>query len=210
MNTPLEQLEYAILNRARTLADSQLRTAQQEQEKILTDSAKRLHLREEREVEMAKAMADQEYRRQIQASEIKMHAEVDQLRWTLIQSVMGQLKEHLKKLIDQHPTYENLLKQYLTQASQLFQEDELVIEVNAQDHALLSSQWSDFLKDLPRKQFNLIVSAQHFTGGLLVRNQQDRQRIDNTFEGLIARRENELYQVITAQLFASTVPVRNI
>lgn len=210
MNTPLEQLEHAILNRARILADSQLRTAQQQQEKILTDSAKRLHLREEREVEMAKAMADQEYRRQIQASEIKMHAEVDQLRWTLIQSVMGQLKEHLKKLTDQHPTYENLLKQYLIQASQLFQENELVIEVNAQDHSLLSSQWSELLKDLPRKQFNLIVSAQHFTGGLLVRNQQDRQRIDNTFEGLIARMENELYQVITAQLFASTVPVRNI
>lgn len=211
MNTAtLEQLESAILKRAQTLAQSQLYAAQQQQEKILADSVRRLQLRQERETEAAKAIADQEYRRQIQASEITMQSEIDQLRWTLIQFVMGQLKEQLQKLTGQHPAYDNLLKQYLIQASQLFQEDELIVEVNAQDHAWLSTQWSEFLEDLPKKQFNLIVSAQHFAGGLLVRNYPDRQRVDNTFEGLIVRIENELYQVITAQLFASTVPVRNI
>lgn len=210
-NTQLEQLESAIRQRAQTLADNHRQTAQQQREKILADSAKRLRQREEQATEIAKAAAEREYRRQVQASEIKMQAELDQLRWTLVQSVITNLQEQLRQLSQQQTIYVNLLKQYLKNAAQLFEDDNLVVEVNAHDHVLLAPQWEEIVDEcVPNKHCTLSASSQPFTGGLLVRNQEDRIRVDNTFEGLIARLENELYQVITAQLFVQATPTRNL
>lgn len=208
--TQLEQLENAIRDRATHLAETQLRNAQQQRDKILADTSKRLQLREERETEMAKVAAEQEYRRQVQASEIKMQAELDQLRWSLIQLVLGKLRERLQQLSQQPEAYETLIKQYFVQAVPFFQEDELVAEVNAHDHALLASHWPEIVNSVAGKRCLLTVSAHHFTGGLLIRNKDDRIRVDNTFEGLMERLEGELYQVITAQLFASVLPTRNV
>jgi V/A-type H+-transporting ATPase subunit E len=209
--TQLEQLESAIRQRAQTLADSHLQAAQQQIDNILTESSKRIQQREERETEIAKAAAEQEYRRRVQAGEIKMQAELDQLRWTLVQLIINDLQTHLKQLSQQQAIYVNLLKQYLKSAAQLFEEEELVIEVNANDHALLAPQWESIAKEsVPNKRCTLSANPQPFTGGLRVRNQEDRIRIDNTFEGLIARLESELYQVITAQLLASTTPTKNL
>jgi V/A-type H+/Na+-transporting ATPase subunit E len=209
--TQLQQLESAIRKRAQNLADNQLSAAQQKHDQILADATKRLNKREEREIEIAKAAAEQAYRRRVQASEIKMQAELDQLRWTLLQSVMSLLHEHLKQLSQHQENYIHLLKQYLKNAVTLFEDQELVVEVNADDHGLLAPQWEEFVKDcVPDKQCTLSVSTQSITGGLLVRNKADRIRIDNTFEGLIARMENEIYQAITTQLFASATPTRNL
>ncbi|HIE02705.1 MAG TPA: V-type ATP synthase subunit E [Thiotrichaceae bacterium] len=209
--TQLQQLESAIRKRAQTLADNQLLAAQQKHDQILADATKRLNKREERETEIAKAAAEQAYRRRVQASEIKMQAELDQLRWTLLQSVMSLLHEHLRQLSQQEESYVNLLKQYLKNVVSLFEDQELVVEVNADDHALLAPQWEDFVKDcVSEKQCTLSVSTQSFSGGLLVRNKADRIRIDNTFEGLIARLESDIYQAIMAQLFASATPTRNL
>lgn len=210
-NTQLEQLESAIRKRAQTLADTHLSAAQQQREKICADAAKRLRQREERETEIAKAAAEQEYRRRVQAGEIKMQAELDQLRWTLVQAVITQLQEQLRQLSQDKVIYVGLLKQYLKSAALLLEDKELVIEVNANDHALLAPQWEEFVTDCaPDKHCTLSDNTQAFTGGLLVRNQADRIRIDNTFEGLMARLESELYQVIIAQLFASATPTRNL
>lgn len=204
--TQLEQLEKAIQLRAQSLVDSHLQTAKQQREKILEESARRLAKREERENELAKAAAEQEYRRRVQASEIKMQAELDKLRWILVQAVVSHLQKQLKSLREKSTSYVELLKQYLIHAANLLEDDELVVEVNNQDHLLLSPQWEAIINDcVPDKRCHLSASAQSFSGGLLVRNQEDRIRIDNTFEGLIARLENKLHETITAQLFASAI-----
>jgi V/A-type H+-transporting ATPase subunit E len=204
--TQLEQLEKAIQLRAQSLVDSHLQTAKQQREKILEESARRLVKREERENELAKAAAEQEYRRRVQASEIKMQAELDKLRWILVQAVVSHLQKQLKSLREKSTSYVELLKQYLIHAANLLEDDELVVEVNNQDHLLLSPQWEAIINDcVPDKRCHLSASAQSFSGGLLVRNQEDRIRIDNTFEGLIARLENKLHETITAQLFASAI-----
>ncbi len=208
-NTQLEQLETAILNQAQTLSQSHLQAGQQQSDKILADSAKRLQQREQRETAIAEIAAEQEYRRRVQASEIKMQAELDQLRWTLVQAIIADLHEHLAQLCQQKTAYVDLLKQYLHNATTRFENDDLVVVVNNQDHAMLAPQWDDIAKDL-KPCCSLAPETENFIGGLLVRNQADRIRIDSTFEGLIARLENELYQVITAQLFASATPTRNI
>ena len=210
MKNNLEQLESAIRQQAEILAKSHLQAAQQQAEQILAESAKRLQQREERERNIAEAAANQEYRRRVQASEIKMQAELDQLRWSLVQSVLSDLQAHLKQLTQQKETYIPLLKQYLKYAAQLFDEQALVVEVNAEDQVLLAPLWEEILKEcVPDKTCTLLASTKH-GGGLLVRNQADRIRVDNTFEGLIERLQNELYQVITTQLFASVTSIRNI
>jgi len=210
-NTQIEQLENAIHQRAQVLHDSHFAAAQQQREKILAESAKRLQQHEEREIEMAKAAAEQEYRRRVQASEIKMQTELDQLRWKLVQLVISNLHEHLRQLCEQEKTYIALLKQYFISAAQQLEDKEVVIEVNPHDQALLAPQWEDIANSLvPNKLCSLEMSKQPLTGGVLVRNKTDRIRIDNTFEGLIARLENELYQIITAQLFATATSTRNI
>jgi V/A-type H+-transporting ATPase subunit E len=202
----LEQLEKAIQQRAQSLVDSHLQTAKQQREKILEESARRLVKREERENELAKAAAEQEYRRRVQASEIKMQAELDKLRWILVQAVVSHLQKQLKSLREKSTSYVELLKQYLTHAANLLEDNELVVEVNNQDHLLLSQQWEAIVNDCaPDKRCHLSASALSFSGGLLVRDQEDRIRIDNTFEGLIARLENKLHETITAQLFASAI-----
>lgn len=210
-NSQLEQLEIAIHQRAQTLADSHLQAAAEQREKILADSAKRQRVREKRDTEIAKGAAEQEYRRHVQASEIKMQADLDQLRWTLVQSILADLHEHLKQLIQQTDSYIILLKQYLNHDYSLFDSQDLVVVVNAHDHTLLAPQWDNFVKDcVPDKRCSLSDNRGNFMGGLLVRNQADRIRVDNTFEGLIERLENELYQVIMAQLLASASSIRNI
>jgi V/A-type H+-transporting ATPase subunit E len=209
--TQLQQLESAIRKRAQSLADNHLSAAQQKHDQILAEATKRLNKREERETEIAKAAAEQAYRRRVQASEIKMQAELDQLRWTLLQSVMSLLHEHLRELSQEQETYLTLLKQYLKNAVVMFEDQELVVEVNADDHALLAPHWAEFVKEcVSEKQCTLSTSKQPFTGGLLVRNKADRIRIDNTFEGLIARQESDIYQAITTQLFASATSTRNL
>ncbi len=58
-------LEKAILERAQTLADEHSDQARRARERILADSAERLRLMEDREVLVAKARAEREYRRQV-------------------------------------------------------------------------------------------------------------------------------------------------
>ncbi|MDM8568841.1 V-type ATP synthase subunit E family protein [Thiotrichales bacterium HSG1] len=209
MENQLEQLETAIRNQAKNLADVNLQSAQQQRAKILADANKQLNKREEREVEKAQAAAEQEYRRKVQAGEIAMQAELDQLRWSLVQSVVDNMQQHLQNLASD--AYTDLLKQYLTYTASKFTDKDLVIEVNAKDYKLLEPQWQAIITEcVPDKNCTLSTDTKPFSGGLLIHNVTNRIRIDNSFEGLMARLENEIYQVITAQLFASVNPTRNI
>jgi len=210
-DTQITQLEKAIYKRAQILADTHLHAARQQCDRILVDSNRRLRQKEDREIAIAKVVADQSYRRHVQASEIRMQAELDQLRWSLVQSVMSRLQTHLKTLTQQQDQYIPLLKQYFKSATQALDSKELVVEVNTDDHALLAPQWKDFIKDsAPDRKCELAVKKRNSIGGLLVRSKDNRVRVDNTFEGLILRLENELYQVITAQLFATTTSIKNL
>ncbi|HHB92549.1 MAG TPA: hypothetical protein ENK59_04970 [Thioploca sp.] len=209
MNIQLEQLENAIRTQAKNLADSNLQFAQQQRTKILADANKQLIKREAREIEKAQVAAEQEYRKKVQASEISMQAELDQLRWNLVRSVIVNMQKYLQNLTTDD--YINLLKQYLTSTATLFTDKKLIVEVNAKDYQLLAPQWETIIKEcVPNKTCILSTESKQITGGLIIHNAENRIRIDNSFEGLIARLEYEIYQVITAQLFASVNPTRSI
>ncbi len=208
-DSQIEKLEQAILQRAQTLADNHLSSAEQQRQKIIADSTKRLRLREEQITAEAKVAAEQEYHRLVQAREIKMQAELDQVRWSLMQSAMAALRERLQQLTQNPDRYSATLKQYIQHAANLIESDELEVLVNQQDYDLLSAQWTDFISEYGiDKSCNLCVEKQVFSGGVLVRSQDNRIQVDNTFDGIIERSLDEIYQEMNTQLFAS--PIRSL
>ncbi len=202
--TPVEQLEQAILKRAQDLVESHSLATQQQKAQILAEAAKRHQLRENHETEIAKAAAEQQYRRRVQASEIKMQAELDELRWTLIQSILSELHTSLQQLTQQPEQYLSLLIHYLTTAARNLQQNEMVVTVNEKDYKWLAPQWQQLLDTSQLTQScRLACSENQFMGGILVSDNQDKIRIDNTFEGLLERFEMTLCQEINQQLFLS-------
>jgi V/A-type H+-transporting ATPase subunit E len=204
ITTPVEQLEQAILKRAQDLAESHSLAAQQQKAQILAEAAKRHQLRENHETEIAKAAAEQQYRRRVQASEIKMQAELDELRWTLIQSIISELHTSLQQLAQQPEQYLSLLIHYLTSAARNLQQNEMIVTVNEKDYKWLAPQWQQLLDASQLTQsYHLACSENPFMGGILVSDNQNKVRIDNTFEGLLERFEMTLCQEINQQLFLS-------
>ncbi|MDY6991178.1 MAG: V-type ATP synthase subunit E family protein [Pseudomonadota bacterium] len=211
MSQDIEQLATAIQQRAKSLADSHLTQAQQQRDNILEEAHNRLQQREQQEVQRAKTAGERLYRQQVQASEIKMQTELDQLRWQLVEDIMAQLRQQLTQLTQAPERYLDLLTHYFLKAVALFEDSELVAEVNEQDYQWLKDQWDELVKDkLSEKNCTLAVSEQPCSGGILVHNQMNRIRIDNTFEGLISRLEQQIYQTITTQLLASATAIKQL
>ena len=94
----LRSLEQAIMARAGELAQEFTDKASRQRDSILRDTAERLHIAEEREVLVAKADAERHFRRVTQASELKMPARLDQLRWEMVQTVQARLAERIRSL----------------------------------------------------------------------------------------------------------------
>ena len=73
-------LEQAIRERAHALAEEHMEQAKRAKERIRKETGNRIQLLEEKENLSAQARAEREYRRRVQASEIRLQAELDRLR----------------------------------------------------------------------------------------------------------------------------------
>ncbi len=202
------ELEQAILSRAQALVEEQYAHARQATERITNDCNERLHLREEREVLIAKSEADRAYHRKVQASEIQLQAELDRLRWELVQDVMHKLRQRLAKLVEDENEYLPLLHKLLGQAANLIEKRELVVEVNTRDYQRLYKRWDSIVQLVaPEKKIHLksVTSGPvcECVGGLMICSEDRRICVDNTFEGIIRRMENQLHQAILSRLFPS-------
>ncbi|MCP4994913.1 MAG: hypothetical protein GY934_14185 [Gammaproteobacteria bacterium] len=187
--------------RANRLATEYRERAKHSRDNILREAHERLHLREEREVLLAKSRAERIYRRQVQANEQKMHKEMDHLRWNLVQGIQEQLAEKMKLLIADRERYREFIKSLLAHGSNQFQRKELVAMVNANDLQWLQSEWEGLVQEaVPDKQITLSALSIDTLGGILIRSQDNRVRLDNTFEGRIERLGTQLHQVIIERL----------
>ncbi len=197
-------LEKAILERAQTLADEHSDQARRARERILADSAERLRLMEDREVLIAKARAEREYRRQVQASEIRMQAELDRMRWGLLQSVLDNLNHRLTEMFSDESRYLPVFKKLLTEAADSIERDELVALVGDADHRRLADRWETIVSEaVPNKKVVLSPEICPCSGGVLVKSKDERIAVDNTFEGRLSRFETELYQIMLERLLPS-------
>ncbi|MCB1758530.1 MAG: V-type ATP synthase subunit E [Gammaproteobacteria bacterium] len=196
----VEELEAAILARANRLAAEYKQRAERSRDNILSSASERLHLREEREVLLAKAKAERAYRRRVQANELKLHKEMDHLRWNLVTGVQAQLTGRMSALCADREQYRPLLQTLLAKSAALIEKRELVAEVNAQDLEWLQPDWSEFTAGIAGKRIELSRTPIRTIGGILVRSHDNRIRVDNTFEGRLERLAGQLHQTIIERL----------
>lgn len=195
-------LEQAIRERAEALAAEHLEQAGRAKERIRKETANRIQLLEEKENLVAQARSEREYRRRVQASEIRLQAELDRLRWGLVETVLSRVQERLRDLHEDKKGYLALFKQLLAQAAGQFEETELEALVSEADHRRLGSQWQDIAAEAaPGKTILLADEHCPCSGGVLLRTSDGRISVNNTFEGRMERMQEELQRLALERLF---------
>ncbi|MDX1644382.1 MAG: V-type ATP synthase subunit E family protein [Thermoanaerobaculia bacterium] len=198
----VEALERAIRERANALADEHMEQAQRAKERIRKETANRIHLLEEKENLAAQARAEREYRRQVQANEIRLQAELDRLRWGLVENVLYRVTERLHELLDDEEAYLAFFKRLLGQAAGLFDEEQLEALVSEADHRRFSGRWEEIAADsAPSKKIVLAKEHCPCAGGVLVRTMDRRVSVNNTFEGRMERMQEDLQRLTLERLF---------
>ena len=98
MNNQTDQvstLKQAMLDRARKLANEHIAQGNLSRQHIMQDAREKIQLMEQKELLAAKALAEREYLRTVQASEIHLQAEMDRNRWGMVRVVMEKLNNYL-------------------------------------------------------------------------------------------------------------------
>lgn len=202
----VDTLEQAILERAQALAEEQVGQGNRARERILEASSEKLRLLEDRELLAAKAQSEREYRRLVQASEIRRQAELDGLRWALVESVMEGVGAALAELSAEEAKYLPVFKALLNEAVNAIGEDEVVATINEIDHRRFAERWDKIVRAaVPKRRVSLSAEFIACTGGVRVNSKDGRISVDNTFEGRIERLEQELHTLILERLFPTPV-----
>lgn len=203
-DSQVTQLEQALLQQAETLAREQLHNADSARKRILAESAEKLKLAEEREVLAAKVEAERQVRRQIQAAETRLAAELDRLRWALTEAALSGVKVEFRKLVQDEARYLPALETWLAAAAQALPDGELVAEVRPEDEHRLAAVWAEMAaRAAPGRAVTLASHGRPSLGGIRMRLADDRARLDQTFEARQARLADELARVAMERLFAS-------
>ena len=198
-------LENALAGRAQKLATEHLDNGHQARERILADTRQRLLIEQEREVFAAKAAAERAYQQQVQAAELELRAELDQLRRELAGAALAKLPGRLSELAADEARYFPLLQGYLREAAQAIERDSLVVQCNARDRQYLDNDWAQHARTAaPGKQLELSPQTLPCSGGVLVASSDGDIRFDNTFEGRMDRQDETLQGTLAERLTVQT------
>lgn len=202
MNQHTEKLEGLLYAQAMSLAEQHLQRARQASEQIKQELQSRLRQLEEGEEQRYQLEAEQLYRQIIQASKIRMDSEHDRLRWALAQDVLAEVRARLDRLAQDAPRYRKVLQAYLAEAARAMPEGTLVAELNPRDLEALRPVWDEVAgQAAPGRKIELAQLSEQIRGGMLVRSEDGRLRVDNTFEGRLSRLQDEMLGVIMENLF---------
>jgi vacuolar-type H+-ATPase subunit E/Vma4 len=200
----ISQLEQALLHQAETLAREQHQNAEAACERIRSEMAEKLKLAEEREVLAAKVEAERRLRRQTQAAETRLSAELDRLRWALTESTLSEMKGAFKALEQDEARYLKVLEDWLAAAAQALPAGDLVAEVRPEDERRLAKVWDQMAaRAAPGRAVTLTSHGQPSLGGIRVRLANNRAQMDQTFEARQMRLAEDLARVAMERLFAS-------
>lgn len=208
-NDQVAALQKAILERARELAAEHIRQGELTRAKILADMREKIKLREEKELLAAQVEADREYDRLVQASELRIRAELDRNRWGLVQAAMDKVTRRLAALRNDSRRYEEVFSALLAQGVEAIGQPAVVTSINNADHSLFHDRWDDIVRAAcgDKVDVRLAPEACACSGGVRLLSVQGDVMLDNTFEGIIARRGEQLQRIIFERLF-STVSTR--
>lgn len=198
--TQAEALERAILARAERLAGEFRDRANRTSDSILREAAEKLRLREQREDAIAKTLGDRTFRQQVQAEELRMQSLLDSTRWDLVTQVEAQLVEQMQALMAKETVYLKTLRGFIDTAATEIGHERLHVQANSSDVRLLHAHWADILEHVGKKSLRLDENPIKTLGGVLVTSNDHRIRVDNTFEGRLARLRLRIQQVIQDRL----------
>lgn len=209
----VDELEQAILARAERLAAEFRERAGRSRDSILRDAAERLRLREAREEAIAKSLGDRTFRQQVQASELKMQTQLDQVRWNLVEDVERGLAERMHTFMADVATYHAWLDRLIIEAVDLIESPDLIIAANAEDQRQLNARWDQLTAALPPGKtatLALAADALQTIGGAMITSHDRRIRIDQTFEGRIERLQPRIQQAILERLLPGGFETGNL
>jgi V/A-type H+-transporting ATPase subunit E len=199
------QLEQALIQQAETLAREQMHNAESARARIFAESAEKLKLAQEREVLAAKVEAERQVRRQLQAAETRLAAELDRLRWALTEATLSGVRSAFQNLVHDEARYLAVQETWLGAAAQALPQGELVAEVRPEDEPLLAKVWGELAaRAAPGRSVSLASHGRPSLGGIRVRLGDNRAQLDQTFEARHERLADELARVAMERLFAST------
>ncbi len=208
--TQVEALERAILAQAERLANEFRDRAKRSSDSILRESAEKLRLREQREEAIAKALGERTFRQQVQAEELKMQGFLDRTRWDLVTRVENQLVGEMQAPMAKESVYLRTLRDFIVTAAREIDHERLHVQANSHDQRLLNAHWTDIIEQVGKKSPHLDESPIKTLGGVLVTSNDQRIRVDNTFEGRQARLRLRIQQVIQEQLLHSGFDTGNL
>lgn len=202
MTQHTEKLEGLLYAQAMSLAEQHLQKGRQTSEQIKQELQAKLQQLEQGEELRYQLEAEQLCRQILQASKIRMDTELDRLRWALIQGVLADVRSRLEKLAENPDSYHPVLERYLAEAARVMPEGDLVAELSARDLEGLRTVWERMVEQaVPGRKVTLAPLASPASGGMVVRTGDGKLRVDNTFEGRLARMEDEVLGLIIDRLF---------
>ncbi|TNF91414.1 MAG: V-type ATP synthase subunit E [Gammaproteobacteria bacterium] len=201
----VKALQRAILERAQELSAEHVSQGELTRAKIIADAREKIKLMEQKELLAARVHADREYQRQVQASELRIQAELDRNRWGLVQAVMDRLLKQLIALRDDEAGYEKIFKNLLRQGVETIAGSSLVASISNDDRTRFQDNWETIVKASCAKgvEVKLSPEACDCSGGVRLVSEQGDIMIDNTFEGIIERRQQVLQRLIFERLFST-------
>lgn len=209
--TQAQDLEQAILARAERLAQQYRDRGERSRDAILREAAEKLRLREEREESIAKSLGERSFRQQVQAQELKMQSDLDRTRWNLVRSVEARLSERMLAHTEDEAAYLDTLIGLIRTAIGKIEHHALEVHANARDLKQLKTHWEHLNSDLPEgTQLTLASDPIDTLAGVLVISADRRIRVDNTFEGRLARLGTQIQQSILERLLPSGFETSNI
>ncbi|OGS83870.1 MAG: hypothetical protein A2061_08235 [Gallionellales bacterium GWA2_59_43] len=199
-------LESALAERARKLAEEHLANGSLERERMLAETRQRLGIAKEREVVAAKSHAEHAYQQRVQAAELELRAALDRLLRELSDAALARLPAHLSALAEDEKRYLPLLQDYLSEAAQAIERDELVARFNVRDLQRLQEGWTQYADDAaPGKRLLLSQEPLGCIGGVLMTSADGNIRYDNTFEGRMERLGEALQGAVAERLMPQEV-----
>lgn len=201
-DSQISQLEKALLDQADSLARERLQNAEATRERILKESAERLAQAEQRERQAVRAEADKLVRRQVQAAEGRLTADLDRLRWALTETVLSNVRLSLIELSLEPARYLAVLERFIAAAAKQLPPGELVAEANNADLNLLMPVWAELSqRAAPGRKIELAGHGRDSLGGICVRLADNRARLDQTFEARQERLAEKLAGAVMERMF---------
>jgi len=118
-----------------------------------------------------------------------------------VQDAKKDITDGLIKITADRGRYKNFLLALIKQAAAVMGEKSLLAEVNASDYKMLSEDWSQICSEF-KLEIKLSQINGECSGGVRMLSMDGNTMVNNTFEGILLRRDDEVMRVISERLFS--------